>query len=414
MQGETPLTVSARSSSGTARVGRGRLVAAAAAAVTVALVAAACGGSTTGGSSGGSTPAAGGAVPAKYDLKAAGCPSTVVLQTDWFPEADHGSQYELLGPNPSIDTGKKTVTGELVAHGGVDTGVKLQIRAGGPAIGYQPVSSQIYTDNSITLGYMGTDEQIANSKDHPTVAVLASLEKSPLIIQWSPDKHPDWKTIADIGKTDTKVLYYQGASYMDYLTGAGILKKSQVDGSYQGDPSNFVASGGEYAVQGYATNEPYVFSKEVRSWDKPMKYQLVADAGYDNYMQEIAVRPDKLAGLKPCLTKLVPIMQQAIVDFMGNPGPVTKLIVDLVSKYKSAAPYSQGAADYGVSTMKSEGIVSDGTTPAIGDFDTARVQKLIGILAPIYTSQGKPTKPGLTASELVDNSFLDTKISLTS
>ncbi|ADP82621.1 hypothetical protein [Pseudofrankia inefficax] len=409
------MTVSSRSISGIARLGRGRLVAATAAAATVALVAAACGGSTTGGSSG--TPAsaaAGGAVPAQYDLKAAGCPSTIVLQSDWNPESEHGGQYQLLGPNPSIDTKKKSVTSELVAHGGVDTGVKLQIRAGGPAIGFQTVTSQLYADNSITIGYVSTDEQIQLSKTQPTVALLAGLEKSPQIIQWDPASHPDFKTIADIGKTDTKVLYFQGAAYMDYFTGAGILKKSQIDGSYDGTPTNFVASGGKYAVQGFATSEPYTWSHEVRSWDKPLKYQLVADAGFNFYQQAIGVRADKEAALKPCLTKLIPIMQQAIVDFVGNPGATNKLIVDLVNKYNNGWTYSDGVADYAVSTMKSLGIIGDGATPTLGDFDSARVQQLIGILTPIYDKEGKPAKAGLVPTDLYDNSFLDTKIGLTS
>ena len=133
---------------------------------------------------------------------------------------------------------------------------------------------------------------------------------------------PTWKTIADIGKTSTKVLYFQGASYMDYLIGKGILKKSQVDGSpTTGRPTNFVASGGQDAVQGFATAEPYIWSHDVRAWDKPLKYQLIADAGFNFYQQAIGVRKDKLAALTPCLKKLVPIMQQAIVDYVANPAP---------------------------------------------------------------------------------------------
>ena len=185
-------------------------------------------------SASGTSSAAG--IPAADNLKAAGCPSTIVVQTDWNPEAEHGGQYELVGPNPTINTGAKSVTGELVAHGGIDTGVQIQIRAGGPAIGYQTVTSQLYKDSSITLGYLGTDEQIALSATQPTVAVMAGLEISPQIIQWSPTAHPTWKAIADIGKTSTPVLYFQGASYMDYLIGKGILKKSQVNGSYDGTP----------------------------------------------------------------------------------------------------------------------------------------------------------------------------------
>ena len=363
---------------------------------------------TTAASSSGTSSAA--AAPAKYDLKAAGCPSTVVIQTDWNPESEHGGQYQLVGPDPSIDSKAKTVTGELMAHGGVDTGVKIQIRAGGPAIGYQTVTSQLYKDDDITLGYLSTDEQINLSKTQPTVAVMAGLAKSPQIIQWSPSNHPDWKTIADIGKTSTKVLYFQGASYMDYLTGSGILHKSQVDGSYDGTPTSFVASGGDFAVQGFATSEPYTWSHEVKQWDKPMKYQLIADAGFDFYQQALGVRKDKFDALKGCLTKLVPIMQQAVIDFVDSPAATDKLILELVGKYNNGWQYDQGVADYAVKTMKSLGIVGNGTDGVMGSFDNARVTKLISILSPIYTKQGKPIVSDLQPSAIVDNEFLDKSI----
>jgi hypothetical protein len=367
---------------------------------------------SSGSTTAGATSLAAGGSSAAVDLKAAGCPSTIVLQTDWNPESEHGGQYNLLGPNPTINAGAKSVTGELVAHGGVDTGVKLEIRAGGPAIGFQTVTSQLYKDSSITLGYLGSDEQIALSKTQPTVAVLAGLEKSPQIIQWSPDVHPDWNTIADIGKTSTKVLYFQGAAYMDYLTGKNILKKSQVDGSYDGTPTNFVASGGKDAVQGFATSEPYTWSHEVRAWDKPLKYQLIADAGFNFYQQAIGVRKDKLAALTPCLTKLVPIMQQSIVDFVSNPAATNSLILKLVEKYNNGWVYTQGVADYAVTTMKSLGIVGNGSDSTLGNFDDTRMQGLIELLSPIYAAQNKPILSGLKPSDLVTNQFLDTKIGM--
>jgi hypothetical protein len=379
----------------------------------LALTAAACSSSSSSSSAAAApSSASSSGVPAADNLAAAGCPSTIVLQTDWNPESEHGGQYQLLGPNPTINASTKSVTGELMAHGGVDTGVKLEIRAGGPAIGFQTVTSQLYKDSAITLGYLGTDEQIALSKTQPTVAVLAGLQISPQIIQWSPAAHPTWKTIADIGKTSTKVLYFQGASYMDYLTGQGILKKSQVDGSYDGTPTNFVASGGQYAVQGFATSEPYTWSHDVRAWDKPLKYQLIADAGFNFYQQAIGVRKDKLAALTPCLTKLVPIMQQAIVDFVSNPAATNDLILKLVSAYNNGWVYTPGTATYAVDTMKSLGIVGNAPDGTLGAFDDARVQQLIGILAPIYTKQGKQTLAGLKPSDIVSNQFIDTKISL--
>jgi hypothetical protein len=335
-----------------------------------------------------------------------------VVQTDWNPEAEHGGQYQLVGPNPAINTGAKEVTGELLAHGGVDTGVQIQIRAGGPAIGYQTVSSQMYKDPTITHGYLGTDEQVALSQTNPTVAVMAGLQISPQIIQWSPAAHPAWKTIADIGKTSDKVLYYQGASYMDYLLGNGILRKSQVDGSYDGTPTAFVASGGQYAVQGFATAEPYIWSHDVAAWDKPMKYELIADAGFNFYQQEIGVRKNALPGLTACLKKLVPIMQQAIVDYIANPAPTQKLILQLVTAYNNGWVYTQGTADYAVATMKKLGIVGDAPDGTLGAFTDSRVQQLIGILAPIYKAQGKQTLPGLKPSDIVTDQFIDPSVSL--
>src|SRR5258706_6497639 len=234
--------------------------------------------STTSNASAGLSASAGSA----YDL-ASVCPSTIVVQTDWNPESEHGGTYKMVGPNPKIDADKKRVTGALVAKDGTNTGVSIEIRAGGPAIGFQNVAAQMYSDTSITLGYGGSDDAIALSKTQPTLGVFAGLEKSPQIIMWSPDAHPDWKTIADIGQTDTKVLYFQGATYMEYFTGKGILKKSQVDGSYDGAPANFVASGGKVAQQGFATAEPYIYQNEIKAFGKPVKFQLIADAGFDFY-----------------------------------------------------------------------------------------------------------------------------------
>jgi hypothetical protein len=392
-----------------------RIAVAATVGTALALTAAACSSSsssTPASTASASSTSSAAAIPAADNLKAAGCPSTIVLQTDWNPEAEHGGQYELVGANPTINSGAKSVTGELVAHGGIDTGVKIQIRAGGPAIGYQTVTSQMYKDSSITLGYLGTDEQISLSATQPTVAVMAGLEISPQIIQWSPAAHPAWKTIADIGKTSTPVLYFQGASYMDYLTGKGILKKSQVNGSYDGTPTVFVASGGQDAVQGFATAEPYIWSHDVRSWDKPLKYELIADAGFNFYQQQIGVRKGDLATLTPCLKKLVPIMQQAIVDYMANPAPVEKLILQLVTAYNNGWTYTQGTADYAVATMKKLGIVGNAPDGTLGAFQDARVQQLIGILTPIYAKEGKQTLPGLKPSDIVTNEFIDPSISL--
>src|SRR4029453_4740911 len=102
----------------------------------------------------------------------------------------------------------KAVSGPLVASG-KDTGVRLQIRAGGPAIGSQQVSAQMFADPSITLGLVNSDELIQQSQAHPLLGVVAPLELDPQIIMWDPRAHPDWNTIQDIGLPHPRVPDYK-------------------------------------------------------------------------------------------------------------------------------------------------------------------------------------------------------------
>jgi hypothetical protein len=381
---------------------RVRLVLAAVA--VMALVAAGCGG---GDDEGTQTPAA--TAPAGDAVNLAEvCPNPIVIQTDWDPESEYGVYYHLLGPSPKVDTKKKLVSGPLVAAG-KDTGVRLEVRTGGPSIGFEPVSSQMYKDPAITLGQVSTDEAIRFSAKQATLAVLAPMEISPFMIMWDPQTYPQFNTIADIGKTDTKVLYFEGDTYMAYLTGTNVLKKSQVDGSYDGKPGNFVAADGKVAQAGFATSEPYIYEHEVRQWGKPVKYALVNEAGYPFYPQALSIRAADKDKLAPCLKKLVPIIQRAQVDYLANPDKTNAFVVDLVKQYNDGWVYTEGLANYAIEKMRSD-FVKNGSDQTLGNFDTARVQRMIDIVTPIFTAQNQPPKAGLKPEDIATNEFIDTSI----
>ncbi len=342
------------------------------------------------------------------------CPDTVVVQSNWLPEAEHGDVYQLLGPGYRIDAAHKRITGPLVA-GGKDTGVQIEIRAGGPAVGFQPTEAIMYQDPKITLGMAQSDELVQYSKTQPLIGVVAPLDLDPQIIMWDPASHPDWHTIADIGQTNAKVLYFSGTgTYMEYLIGSGILRRKQVDGSYDGSPATFVASGGKIAVQAYATQEPYQYEHEVKAWNKPVAFQLVTDTGYPNYANALAVRADRKAALAQCLQRLVPIIQQSEVDFMSNPANAIDIIVKVSDAYKGQIVYSRGNAQFGVEQMRRLGIVGNGKDNTLGNFDTDRIQRLISIVSPIFTGQKKAIKPNLTPDDIVTNEFINPSIALKS
>jgi hypothetical protein len=376
---------------------------------TAAIVAAGCsngGGEDTSGA--GNAPAA--ASGDRLNLKGV-CPDTVVVQTDWFPESEYGVWYHLVGPNPRVDTNKKLVSGPLVAEGR-DTGVRIEVRSGGPATGFELVSAQMYKDRDITIGQVNTDEAVRFSAKQPTLAVAAPMEISPFMIMWDPATYPQFNIIADIGQTDATVYYFEGDTYMEYLIGSGILRKSQVNGSYDGSPKFFVGGKGEAAQAGFATSEPYIYSEEIPEWKKPVKYALVNDTGYPFYPQAMSIRTGDKEKLAPCMEKLVPIVQRAQVDFLKNPDKTNAFVRDIVVKYKTFWTYSEGLSNYAIQKMR-EDFVNNGSDGALGNFETARVQRIIDIVTPILVAQRQAPKEGLKPEDIFTNEFIDTGIGVT-
>jgi hypothetical protein len=382
-----------------------RTTSAVAAAVTAGLLIAGCQSPTGETSTGPSLSAGSGAL----DL-AAVCPATVVVQSAWTPQSELGALYQMLGQNYTVDSNAKKVSGPLVA-GGKDTGVKIEIRAGGPAIGFQNAGAQMYADPAIMLAQVATDDAIGLSAKQPVVGVVAPFDIAPYMIMWDPASNPTFNSVVDIGKTNTKVVYFNGATYMDYLTGSGILKRDQVDGSYDGSPTRFLAEKGKIAQQGFATNEPFIYENALPQWKKPVKFQLIHETGYPIYPEAVVVRADKKAEYAACLKKLVPIIQRAQIDYVNNPVATNELIIKLNDAYKGF-PYTKEQAAFSVDQQLKLKIVGNGANATLGDFEVDRVKHVIEIVTPIYTGQRKEVKAGLTPQDLVTNEFIDPSIGL--
>lgn len=347
------------------------------------------------------------------DLAAAGCPADIKIQTDWNPEAEHGHLYALLGDSYEIDDTNKTVTGPLMA-GGEYTGVDVTILAGGPAVGYAQPNAQLYSDDSIFMAYVGTDEAIAHSVDLPTVGVFQPLEKDPQMIMWDPETYPDVTDIAGLGEAGATIRVFPGGVYIDYFVGAGVLSADQIDSTYDGQPAVFVSEAGKVAQQGFASAEPYIYENEVTEWGKPVAYQLINDAGYPKYAAMVSVRPDDVEAYADCLSLLVPVMQQAEIDYYDGTlkDSTNALILELVDAYDTGWVYSAEVADFSFTTQLADGIIANGPDDTLGNFDEARVASLFDIVVPIFTAQGVEIAEGLTPEALYTNEFVDTTLGL--
>lgn len=334
------------------------------------------------------------------------CPSKVVIQTDWFPESEHGGLYELMGADYSASKDTGAVVGALTVHG-VDTGVDLEIRAGGPFLQI-PVVTQMYQDDAIMFGYVGTDVGIKTFKDTPTLAVFSALNVNPQVILWNAEKHPNAKTIADIGKEISTVYVFGDQSFMRYFVSTGAISNDQIDTNYQG---NLLLATEDAAHQGFVTSEPYKYSV-LDTGPITTGYQLIHDAGWTGYSQSLAIRKDRLEEFRPCLSKIVPIMQQSQLDYIAAPDRANAIIIATTKAYDSFWTQSEGDTSNGAKSQKDLDIIGNGDTPTFGDFEESRVADFIAKALPIFREQGLDVVD-VTPADLTTNEFLDQTITYT-
>ena len=331
------------------------------------------------------------------------CPATIVVQTDWFPESEHGGIFQLIGDDAVASKDSGAVVGSLVVNG-LPTGVKLEIRAGGPFL-ESPVVTEMYQDNAITFGYVGTDVAITRYTDAPTLAVFNALNINPQVLLWDATKHPEAKTIADAAQTIKTFYVYGDPAWMRYFEAQGLIQTDQVDSNYKG---NLLLSTEDAAHQGFATSEPYKYAN-LESGAITTGYQLIHDAGWNSYAQNLAIRKDRLEELRPCLEKIVPIFQQAQLDYIADPTRANAIILSTVATYDSWWTQSEGDVANGAASQKDMGIVGNGETPTFGDLEEARVNDFIAKATPILREQGLEIAD-IAAGDITDNTFLDTSI----
>lgn len=350
--------------------------------------------------------------PAAASSRLAGiCPSTVKIQMNWTPEAEQGAYYELASSAGSINSSQKYYTAPLIDPAtGAKTGVKVEVLAGGPAVGYTSPERLLYTDSSILLGMDATDSQIEAFATSPTIGVVSPMYKYDNVFFWNPAKY-HFKKIADFAKSNATVLSFGSKTPLNsFLEGKGWISAGQVDGSYNGTPAQFVATGGGVISGGYATYEPYFYAHELSAWDKPISYELIANTGYDPYSEDTFTTPANLTKYASCFKKLVPMIQQAQISYEKSPTRVNRMIVNLEDAYKIGGGYNMAVGAYAASTLLKDRIVANPPSGGFGSFTMKRVNTLIHLLEHTHSLTGLPQ--GFNASKIETNRFIDPSLKL--
>ena len=320
-------------------------------------------------------------------------PPTIVLQTDWFPEAEYGVYFSLIGANGKLDAKKGTYSGPLGK-----TGINLEIRAGGPFIGQQTVQSLMYQDDSIDLGLVHTDDAVRFSKQFPTVSVVAPLEHSPLALVWDPKKH-DFKSWQDIGESGAKILVFTKAvNYVPFLikkgTRPGVVLRRQLRRQLLAlrrrhvDPAAGVRHGDALA--------PEERDQGVRARHRPSCSS--AKSGYDPYLSSLSVQEEQArrAAARAWRSSCRSSSRQQI-DYLKRPGrhqqgdgrrrDPHEVVLDAVD--------AGGLADGNKKMLEYE-IVSNGTDKTLGNFVPERVQQVIDDFQATFGKDVETADPNVT------------------
>lgn len=334
------------------------------------------------------------------------CPDPMVIQTDWFPEPEHGALFELTAGQGRVDPETGHFRGPLAA----DPEITIEIRAGGPFLDGESALDVMVDDEEIFLAYVNTDEAIANYRRHPTTAVVAPLDVNPQILMWDPEVYQiaSW---ADVAEIDATISHFPGATYVDFLVAAGLVDEDALEDSYDGSPDQFIATDGAVIQQGFITREPYLYENVLAEWGRPVASLLIHDAGYEIYQGALTILDERVdTAARSCLAAFVPLVQASIVSFQQDPTTTNDLLIGVVDELDTYWRLTEDGALATVIEMGSSEIVGNGSNNTVGDFDLGRVDEVIDLISEQVSSINVP--PDLEADDLVTNDYIDPAIGL--
>jgi len=328
------------------------------------------------------------------------CPERVVVQTALLPGPDVGPLYELLGPDPQVDVATGSVSGPLVRADGTVEDVVLEIRSGGPAVGFLSPLELMTAVPEILLAQTSTAVALRDAAEFPSLGVITLTDRSRDVLIVDPQTYPEVDSIEAVRDTGIEVHHTTDSAFIAYLAGTGALAADQLVPGFDGEPAAFVQSGGSIAQQGDELVEP-VLLPALPQWARPVVSIDAASAGWADHGDALVVRPDDVDARRECLQRLVPVIQEAMAAYVADPQATDVLMSGARSQFAPLARSTAELMDAGVALGVSSGVFGDGTDSTIGNFDVARLEPFLSEFADVVDVAPVPI------DELVTNEFID-------
>ena len=323
------------------------------------------------------------------------CPENLVIQTDWYPELEHGGTYQLIGPDGTADKATITYSGPVqsqYAVGGLKT---VTIKT----INFDKANSSQLLDGDADMAYIGFADVVKDSKAIDMITVMKTLDKDPQMVMWDPAQLDITKP-EDIAATGANVLHFPGAGYIDYMIGKGIMTAEQSDPSYDGSDAKWVAESGAFIQQGFASNEIYKYENEINWKDgapADVSFFTVGELGFDNYPAALTMMRSRAEELDACLTLLIPKMAQAWVDFFNDPKPITDSMIAINVAHDGFWGLSEAINEAGLGVVADKEIAVNSADGTYCSIEPDRAAAIYATAAEIYAAQGVEIAPDVTA-----------------
>jgi NitT/TauT family transport system substrate-binding protein len=223
-----------------------------------------------------------------------------------------------------------------------EVGLKVNIIAGGAGT---PTIQMLAAGRAPFVITSGSELILARSKGADVIAVYNVFEKSPMGLM--AHQEAGFSTLEDLMKSDSTLAIQRGLAFADFLErkyGFGSLKIVP----YSGGVGHFLQNK-KFSQQGFIFSEPVVAR---RSGANP-KFFLLADVGYNPYVEILAVR-EGLAKESPELVRhFVNAVKKGWRAYNENPTSIN----ELMSKLNPAMDLA--AMNEGASNQKS--LIGDGS-----------------------------------------------------
>lgn len=345
-------------------------------------------------------------------LVRAGCPTEIRIQTDALPRAEWGFLYHLLDRD-RIRGGYDSVTSPLVVDG-EDTGAALRIFVGDPGDG---VSSnvELHADERLLLGAVDTDVALLDAARYPTVGVFAPLRRSPRLAYWDAEVYPGVPTVQLLGDR----LVPDGSGLVPFATtpndpfaaygvGAAVFTAEQVFTDPPPTVESLIDADSIPAHLGDVFTARHRFELVTEEPER-FAFYLLDEAGYESDSGVLSAAPQTMVRYADCLTVLVPILQQALADYLDDPDETNALLVELSAKFGDET-YDEAAVEAAFDVLEGQRFAGTGLDGTIGDIDLGRVRDLVDTAIPAWREAGMYVPPGVDVDAIVTNRFIDPTI----